>query len=820
MVDDGSMAGRKVGHYQVSALLGAGGMGEVYRAEDTRLGRQVALKFLPPSLRDDPERRARLLREAQAAARLHSPSTAATFDISEIDGALFIAMEYVDGETLSQRLERGPLSLPRAVRLAMQVADALDEAHGLGIIHRDIKSANLMITERGRVKVLDFGLTKLIDEPEEDGHRASSAITLDQPTALGVVMGTVSYMSPEQALGQPLDHRSDLFSLGIVMYEMVAGKLPFVGNTALAVSDAILHAHPAPLSGEPGEAAVAYERIVHSCIAKSPAERVQTAKELHQELRRVRQSLDAIAYLESSGGTSAMGNATAMPQSTGFGVSVATPEIQAQAAPRVVAVMPFVNITSQQGDDWIGTGIAETVTADLKELSGFSVIGSERVFDALQGAEAERRDFDERVAIELGRRLGATWIVLGGYQRVADALRITARRVEVASGTVAKTVKVDGAMAEIFALQDRIVADLGQDLSRQLGVSRVDLGERERVPVVAAFECYSRGLIRFREATRDSMDQAILFFEKAVEIDPEYARAWGALAAAYGMKGQYQSLPRLFEKAVRSGLQAVALDPRLPEAHQWLGGSYIWIGQQEKGIEHVEEAIRLDPENSISHMLLSRALWLRLGQISEATLVSERALRLSPESGNIHMQLGLLYTLDGRYEEAEAACRKAIELQKRITYGFDEMRTVGAQMRLGYAFYRQGRYTEAMAAYRQERSDLAARRDHMLSDRTTIELKQKLGAALLRDGQSEPATRYLGEAIADYEERRAAGADDPFTQYYIACAHALSGDSARALDYFRESSTQLAALNRRRGATDPDLETIREQLLAEGLIAK
>ena len=299
MGDRSGMVGKTLGHYKVMAFLGAGGMGEVYRAEDTRLGREVALKFLPPSLQDDQSRRARLLREAQAASRLHSPSIATTHDISEIDGALFIVMEYVEGETLSSRLRRGPVSLSQAVRLAMQAADALDEAHGLGIIHRDIKSANLMITGRGHLKVLDFGLTKFVDSLVDDAHRAISAITLDQPTAPGVLLGTLSYMSPEQALGRPLDHRSDLFSLGIVMYEMVTAKLPFVGNTSMAVSDAILHAAPEALDLEHGEASAAYERIVRKCLEKTPEARYRTARELYDDLRQLRRSLDAMEYTES-----------------------------------------------------------------------------------------------------------------------------------------------------------------------------------------------------------------------------------------------------------------------------------------------------------------------------------------------------------------------------------------------------------------------------------------------------------------------------------------------------------------------------------------
>ncbi|MCP3964696.1 MAG: protein kinase [bacterium] len=810
------MIGTTIGPYKVEALLGAGGMGEVYRADDSRLGRQVALKFLPPAMQDDPERRARLRREAQAAARLHSPSIAATHDIGEVDGSLFIVMEYVEGETLSRRLEGGPLSLPRAVRWAMQIADALDEAHALGILHRDIKSANLMITARGRIKVLDFGLTKFVDSALHGNHRATSAITLDEPTAAGVLMGTVSYMSPEQALGREVDHRSDLFSLGVVMYEMATGKLPFVGNTALAISNAVLNTAPAPMGLGPGEASAAWERIVGKCLEKAPEARYQSAREVYDELRLLRRGLDAEEYIESSGPVSGMAGASALTDRPGDS-SLRSLGAGSGAVPHVVAVMPFGNITRQETDEWIGTGIAETVTADLKAIPGLSVAGSERVFEVMQEAGAGR-EFDERIAIDLGRRLGAAWIVIGGYQRMGEVLRITARTVDMGSGTVVKTVKADGPTAEIFDLQDRVVRELGQDFNRALGHSSVGAVERAYVPPVEAFECFSRGTIRFRTASRDSIDEAILLFEQAAEIDPGYAQAWAGLAAAYGIKGGSLSLPKLFDKAMRAGRRAVELDPLLPQAHQWLGSAYNNLGEEGRAIEHLEQAVRLDPTNSIAHILLSRVLWLRQGRLEEALEAAERARRLSPESGNVQMQLGLLYTLLGRYDEAEAASRKAAELQKRTTFGFDEMRTVGAHMRLGYVHYRQGRWDEAIDAYRRERADLEARRDHALSERTAIELRQKLGAALLRGGRAEEGKRQLTRAIESYRQHRETGADDPFTQYYVACAHALLGDSERAVRYFTASSKQLDAYNRRRGATDPDLESVREQLAAAGLI--
>ena len=824
IADRSDLIGESLGQYKIVALLGAGGMGEVYRAEDSRLGRQVALKLLPPSMRDDPERRARLRREAQAASRLHSPHVAATHDLGEVDGALFIVMEYVKGETLSRRLERGPVDLPRAVRFAMQIADALDEAHGLGILHRDIKSANLMITGRDRVKVLDFGLTRFTESFFAGDQQLTSAITLDQPTAAGALLGTVSYMSPEQALGQGVDHRSDIFSLGVVMYEMVTARLPFAGKTPLAISNAILHAAPAALDGNHGEATVAFQRIVGRCLEKNPEARYQSARELHDDLEQLRRGLDASAYLESTGTGSVVAGAASVAPSLPASASASPLPSPASQACRVVAVMPFANITGRPDDDWIGTGIAETVTADLKAIRGLTVIGSERVYDAMHRAGpagtagAEHGDFDEPSAIDLGRRLGAAWIVTGGFQRMADALRITARAVDVGSGTVARTVKVDGQMAEIFQLQDRVVQELAGDLNRALGLSELSVEERTSFPSLAAFECFSRGRLRLREATRDSMDQAILLFEQAVELDPGYALAWAALAAAYAMKGQFQGSSALVDKAAQMARRALALDPRLPEAHQWLGSAYQHQGKAEKAGEHLAQAIRLDPTNNISHLLLSRVLWLRQARIDEAIESAEQALRLNPEAGHIHMQLGLMYTLRGRYEEAEAACLKAIEREQRADLGLDEMRSLGARMRLGYVYYRQGRYDEAVRAYRLELNGLTARQDHALSGRTLIELQQKLGAALLRLGRAEEADQLLRQATRGYEQRRSAGADDPATQYYMACAYALLGDAERAVQLFAASSEKLPAYNRWRGARDPDLESIRVELVAGGWI--
>ena len=383
------MIGTTVQHYRIGERLGAGGMGEVYRAEDVRLGRPVALKFLPHGLKSDPESRARLLNEARAASMLRSPNIAVTYDIGEQGGTDFIVMEYVDGELLSSRVANGPLPVREAVDAGMQVADALDEAHSRGIVHRDIKSANLMRTARGLVKVLDFGLAKFLPT-------RSSDVTQAQMTMAGMVVGTVSYMAPEQALGRSIDHRADLFSLGVVLFELLTGRMPFEGSTPTEIIDHILHEVPPPVSrfttGVPGS----LDAVVARALEKDPVFRYQTARALHADLREVAADIDG---------------APRAPSSRSIAAAAAAP------VDHSVAVMTFANITREPADDWIGTGIAETVSSDLKNIHGLTIIGRARVYDALRNLSTDAH-LNDSLAIDIGRRLGATWVVVGGFQKI------------------------------------------------------------------------------------------------------------------------------------------------------------------------------------------------------------------------------------------------------------------------------------------------------------------------------------------------------------------------------------------------------------------
>jgi serine/threonine protein kinase/Tfp pilus assembly protein PilF len=789
--------GSILGHYRITARLGGGGMGDVYRAEDTRLGRDVAIKVLPVASRDDPERRARFMTEARAASALRSPHIATIYDIGEHDGTVYLAMEYVEGETLSARVARGPLVVADGLDLASQVADALTEAHERGIVHRDIKSANVMITPRGVAKVLDFGLAKFV-APEVRASMATRA-TFEQ-TMAGMVLGTVYYMSPEQALGRPVDARSDLFSLGVVLYEMLTGRLPFEGRSFSEIIDAIINQPPPAPARFNYDLPADVEAMLRKALEKDASYRYQSARDFYIDLRNARNAIEEEGRKRTSG----------FRRSGPRGVS--------ETQQRSIAVITFTNITREPADEWIGSGIAETVSSDLKSIHGLSVIGRERIFDALRNLQSgEAQAGDDRFAIDIGRGLGARWIVAGGYQRFGTEIRITARFVEVATGTVLRNVKIDGALADIFRLQDRIVFELTQGLQLELAGSEIADIEKPETRSVEAYELFSRGVLTLRLASRDAPDRAISMFEKALALDPDYAQAWAGLGGAYQLKGTFLNLPELLEKAIVCEERALALDPDLADAHTWKGAALLSLGRVDEAIASLEYATVLEPGQARPWSMLARAHWIGRGDLPQGIAALEKAVGINPQFGYGHLQLAFLFTEQGDYTRAEAAAATAVDLQERYISGEEGLLVVGAHTRLGYVHYRQGRYADAVQEYLRELAFLASS-DHVLKDRTLIELHEKLGAAYLRLGQRAEADRHLGLAIRSFEERLARGADDPATKYYAAIALALKGDTDRAVKYLEETWSRTGALNRLRVARDPDLESVRPALAEKGLL--
>jgi serine/threonine protein kinase/Flp pilus assembly protein TadD len=786
--------GTTIQHYRVGERLGAGGMGEVYLAEDVRLGRPVALKFLPPALKADPDSRARLLNEARAASLLRSPNIAVTYDIGEYAGSDFIVMEYVEGELLSKRVAGGPLPIREVVEVGVQVSDALEEAHGRGIIHRDIKSANLIRTERGLVKVLDFGLAKFVTSNPQDGF-----VTQPQVTIAGMVVGTISYMAPEQALGRAVDNRADLFSLGVVLYELATGRTPFAGTVATEIVDKILHETPAVPSMLNATVPRAFDGIVMRALEKSPTFRYQSARDMRQDLRELSSSLEESSRVSASRAVSAVTSQ------------------QGSAIERSVAVMTFANITRDATDDWIGTGIAETVSSDLKNIHGMTVIGRARVYDALRNL-ASNASLDESLAIDIGRRLGATWVVVGGFQKIGEMVRITANFVEVSTGTVRKTVKVDGRVSDIFALQDKIVYELSQGLNLVLRGTEIAEIERQETRSVEAYESFARGMMNLRLASRDSIERAIAAFEHATRHDPEYALAWAALGGAYNLKGSFLSLTDLIEQAIEIERRALSIDPDLADAHTWLGAALLNLGRNDEAIGAMREAIRLEPDNGQAHQALARAYWVGKGDFASAIPEFERAIELNPDAGYSYLQLGLLLAWLGQFDRAEDVCKRAVELQDQYISGNAGLQVVGANGRLGYVYYLQGRYDDALREY-ERGLQFVASSDHALKDRTAIELTIKIGAAYQRQGRTADASRQFERARKMFDGLLAKGADDPFTRYYVACMYALGGDRERALDSLERVAAKLPALTAARVRRDPDVDSLRSDPRFEAIAA-
>jgi len=788
-------AGTHLLHYRVIERLGGGGMGEVFLAEDTRLGRQVALKFLTSADAHDPEARSRLVREARAASVLRSPHVAVTYDLVEHGSDLFIAMEYVEGELLSDRVGRGILPVPEALEIAMQVADALDEAHGHGIVHRDIKSANVMLTRRQLVKVLDFGLAKFL-RPSALDDAATIGVTIP-----GVVLGTLHYMAPEQLRGGDIDHRADLFAVGAVLYEMLAGRPPFQAETMADTAHRILTQEPDALARFNYAVPADVEAVVRKALAKDPEFRYQSARELYVDLHHARERL--VRESSASGARVTWRPGMLLPP-VGFG----QPAPARPAGERTVAVLTFANLTGNPADEWIGQGIAESLTIDFAKVRGVKPIPREQMFDVQRElSNAQGRVVDERQSIELGRRLGATWVVGGAVQRLGDRVRLTAQTIAVDEGHSVSTVKLDGTMDQIFELQDRLVEELVRTgLQRELQSSeKRAIGEDVRSP--EAYEAYSRGMLNLRVATQESTERAIALFERALELDTGYVEALVALGSALQLRGSFLSLPHVLERSKALLEKAVAIAPQHAEAHVRLGQTLVALGQVDAAEAAIRQGLALEPDSAVAHGQLARLLWLGRARIDDAIGHFLKAAELAPQAGYTYLQLALLHALTGRLDEAERYAGEAVDLQQRAMSGTQGLIVVGAHTRLGYVHYLRGQYEAAIREYRRELNFLTLT-DHALRDRSIIEVNQKLAAAYHRLGDADTARTFGDSAVAAFDRRLAAGADDPFTRYYVAAVHALCDDIEPVLTHLERPLRELGAFTRWRLPRDPDFATV------------
>jgi TolB-like protein/tRNA A-37 threonylcarbamoyl transferase component Bud32/Tfp pilus assembly protein PilF len=769
--------GETLSHYRVLERLGSGGMGDVYRAEDLRLRRVVALKMLRDHGLGDKAAR-RLLAEARAASALNHPNIAVVYETSEVehDGRRvgYIAMEYVEGTTLAAVIGQGPVDLDRILDVVEQIVDALAEAHEHGIVHCDLKPSNVMLTPGGRVKVLDFGVA----QRRETSFAAPDDATRTAEVLEGAAgfMGTLPYVAPEQATGREVDGRADIYSLGVMFYELVCGKPPFTGSNAARTFEAMLRDDVPPFPDPARDARLPQlERLVRRMLARDADRRMAGLADVREALRAIR-----------SGGR--------LPDA-----------LDPTSEARSVAVAGFVNISGNPEDDWLGAGISETLTADAGQLEGVSVVSRERVSELLKTLGRETGERVDRLFLRAGRELRARWVVSGAFQRSGDAVRVTASLTDVATGHLIATTKVDGGLHAIFELQDRLVRELAGAL-RAAGTP--DVSASPETEVVEAYEAFSRGLLNRSAQTFESLDRAVWLLERAVSLDPAYARAHVELGAAYATKADYLSMPELRGRAASSFRRALELQPSSARAWRELGAVLVDTGQEADGMAAIRRALAIDPEDAAACAAMARGLFIGLARFRDAADWFSRALELNARGGWYALQLAHCAALLRDFALGERAAARAMELQEAFLSGREGLFIAGGYIRAGHLAALQGRHADAIAHFQRE-IDFLARTEHALRNRILVELNARLGAAYLQLGDVHKAHAVFNVALEGFERRVRLGADDPFTRYYAAAVHALRGDAEPALAFLERAITEKRAFTIARARIEPEFDGLR-----------
>jgi eukaryotic-like serine/threonine-protein kinase len=642
------------GKYRIVQEAGAGGMGIVYKAEDLRLKRAVALKFLPPDLVDAPELKERFLVEAQAAAALSHPNICVVYEVGESEDRPYIAMEYVEGETLRDRIKRGPLPVDEALELALQIAAGLGEAHSKGILHRDVKSANVMVTEKGTAKVLDFGLAKLRDE---------GSLTKSQTT-----LGTVAYMSPEQSRGEKLDPRTDVWSLGVVLHEMVAGRLPFRGETDVAVMYSILYQEPEALTQARPGAPPGLEQVVRQALAKKPAERYQTMEELREDVSavagglrplRARPARRTVLGLRASYVYTAL--AALLALALGLNLGGVRDRLLGRGAPPAhikLAVLPFLNLTGDPDQEHLSDGTTQEMITQLGRLhpEGLLVIARTSVMRYKDGATP---------VDQIGRELGVEYVLEGSARREANRVRITAELIRVLDQTQLWGDSYEREMSDILAVQNEVASNVARALALKLLPSEQARLAQARPVDPEAYEAYLRGSFHWTKFTPADLDIAERYFDLALEKDSSYAPAYAGRAWVWAVRNQFGIVPpdEAGPKAKAAALRAIELDEDLAGAHEVMAVAGAWGDWDwEAARESFRRAIELNPNVANAQAMYSHFLAVT-GHGEEALEHGRRAVELDPFNPLVHSFYATLLYFQRRYDEAIAAAREALRFQ-------------------------------------------------------------------------------------------------------------------------------------------------------------
>jgi serine/threonine protein kinase/tetratricopeptide (TPR) repeat protein len=614
MTTQDALLGQTLSHYKVTRRIGSGGMGVVYEAEDTQLGRRVAVKFLPSETGQDSQLLERFQREARAASALNHPNICTIHAIEQYERRHFIVMELLEGQTLAQTMGKQPFPMEKLLPLAIQMADALESAHAKGIVHRDIKPANIFLTDRGQVKVLDFGLAKIEQTvPPSGGESPSRAETMmpgGELTSPGSAVGTVSYMSPEQARGQLVDARTDLFSLGTVLYQMATGILPFQGDTSAVIFDAILNREPAAIEQVNPNLPKEFGRILDKALEKDRNLRYQTATEFKTDLNRLKRDLDSGRKRAAEGGDSKAGGVKQSAKS--------------------VAVLYFENLSGVKEDEYLRDGITEDIITELSKIRGLNTFSRPTVLGFR----------DKQVTpVQIGQQLQAAYVLTGSLRRAGTRLRITTQLIDTHTDFPLWSERYDREMKDVFEVQDEIARKIAEALRVTLSPQELEALAVKPTENLQAYDLYLRGKRYARRQTRQDLEFALQMFENAVTMDPSFALAYAACANACAMfYCNYSRDAAWVEKARAASGKAVALRWDLPEVQV----SQAWVlyatELHDEAVRMVQKAIERKHDCEGAYYLLCRALF-SAGRYQEVAEVAEAAIDASGEDYNVYVPI-------------------------------------------------------------------------------------------------------------------------------------------------------------------------------------
>ena len=667
------MINRIILHYKILEKIGGGGMGVVYLAEDTKLERKVAIKFLPNYISISSEERDRFKIEAKAAASLNHPNIATIYAIEESEDQIFIVMEYIDGVELKDKIRSSPLSVDESINIATQIAEGLEAAHKKGIVHRDIKSQNIMITNDGKVKIMDFGLAKI-----KGGT---------QVTKVGTTIGTAAYMSPEQAKGEEVDHRTDIWSFGVVLYEMLTGQVPFKGEYEQAVIYAILNEEPRIIKELQENIPLHISHIIERTLKKNSEERYQKTEDLIEDLKTDYKS---------------------------------EPSIKEKMITSTIAVLPFSNMSSDTEQQYFCDGIAEDIINDLSHLENLRVVARTSSF------VFRDKNLDIR---EIGRKLGVHSVVEGSVRKAGNRLRITVQLINVADGCYLWSERYDRELEDVFAIQEEISKAIVDTLKIKL-TDETDTFILKRYPNnLEAYDFYLKGRYFWNTRQSGGLEKSKYYFEKALEIDSSYALAYTGLADFYNIMGWYaysspkDSLP----KAKQLALKALEIDDNLAEAHSALAfvyWTYDW--NLEAAEKEFQSAIDLNPNYSTVHMWYSNFL-VATGRFNDGLAEIEKAISIDPLSLTIQACSGGMFYLAGKYDRAASQCINALEMNPNFTL---------ARHILTLTYEQQSKYVEAI------KEGLKIRKDF-----DSPEAIASLGYAYARSSNIDEAKQLLNRLL-------------------------------------------------------------------------